>query len=368
MTIEDAAAEIDVAWFRARLPPGDAWTRLSAKELVVELFGFARSRAPVLLEFVEGPDPSADPEVRQQFELAVRAAEALRQDQLPELKPEEIEALHAFMHLVARPALPVREGQLPTSNLAWPVLESEGDMIARTIRGVGRLDSFDGVALGTGWLAAPGLLVTNKHVVAALCGVSVNFNPTWPQEMAQRLPGHNARWKAKPALCPRWDVRDLPSLDAAPTGRVRQVRATHPNLDIALLDVDCAVDLKGAELRLSAAPPELADGQQVYAVGYPGVANARLHPALAKLLFGDGDGKSVCKRVAPGLLHAVMNGRVEHDCTTLGGNSGSAVIDLSTHRVLGLHFQGSYGITNHAVPLWTLRNDPFFVGTGIEFA
>jgi endonuclease G len=39
-----------------------------------------------------------------------------------------------------------------------------------------------------------------------------------------------------------------------------------------------------------------------------------------------------------------------HDCSTLGGNSGSVLIDLATGRAIGLHFAGRFLEANYAVP------------------
>ena len=36
-------------------------------------------------------------------------------------------------------------------------------------------------------------------------------------------------------------------------------------------------------------------------------------------------------------------GYFTHDCTTLGGNSGSVVLDLTTGEAVGLHFAGANG-------------------------
>src|SRR5207302_83693 len=62
------------------------------------------------------------------------------------------------------------------------------------------------------------------------------------------------------------------------------------------------------------------------------------------------------KRLAPGL---VMEGgdrtEIRHDCTTLGGNSGSAVVDLNTGKAVGLHFAGLYRVANYAVPATVVR-------------
>src|SRR5262249_1497456 len=57
-----------------------------------------------------------------------------------------------------------------------------------------------------------------------------------------------------------------------------------------------------------------------------------------------------------------------HDASTLGGNSGSAVIDVETGQVLGLHFAGVYLDTNYAVPAWELGRDPRIVDLGVNFA
>lgn len=41
---------------------------------------------------------------------------------------------------------------------------------------------------------------------------------------------------------------------------------------------------------------------------------------------------------------------VTHDCTTLGGNSGSVAFDYTGGQAVGLHFGGSYLKANYAVP------------------
>jgi hypothetical protein len=76
------------------------------------------------------------------------------------------------------------------------------------------------------------------------------------------------------------------------------------------------------------------------------------------------------KRLQPGTIMARVTGRAEflHDCSTLGGNSGSCVILLEAHLVVGLHFGGRYLKGNRAVDLSALRGDPIFTGLSISFA
>jgi endonuclease G len=57
------------------------------------------------------------------------------------------------------------------------------------------------------------------------------------------------------------------------------------------------------------------------------------------------------KRLAPGQVMQVSGGQdlFAHDCTTLGGNSGSVVCDLETGQAVGLHFSGREEYANYAV-------------------
>jgi V8-like Glu-specific endopeptidase len=58
---------------------------------------------------------------------------------------------------------------------------------------------------------------------------------------------------------------------------------------------------------------------------------------------------------------------LEHDSSTLGGNSGSCVVDLETHQVIGLHFRGKYLESNTAVVLSKLINDPLVKKAKLPF-
>jgi hypothetical protein len=62
------------------------------------------------------------------------------------------------------------------------------------------------------------------------------------------------------------------------------------------------------------------------------------------------------KRIAPGLAGGLSRGWATHDCTTLGGNSGSVVVDMNKGEAVALHFAGLYMIENYAVPASTIRN------------
>jgi endonuclease G len=56
------------------------------------------------------------------------------------------------------------------------------------------------------------------------------------------------------------------------------------------------------------------------------------------------------KRLAPGQLTGSDSTALRHDCSTLGGNSGSVVLSLRTGEAVGLHFAGRFLVSNFAVP------------------
>jgi endonuclease G len=56
------------------------------------------------------------------------------------------------------------------------------------------------------------------------------------------------------------------------------------------------------------------------------------------------------KRLAPGQITGSQSTRLLHDCSTLGGNSGSAIVDLKSGQAVGLHFAGRFLEANFAVP------------------
>src|SRR6185295_8677450 len=85
----------------------------------------------------------------------------------------------------------------------------------------------------------------------------------------------------------------------------------------------------------------------VATIGYPARDSRVPDQDLVRSIFGDVYEK---KRLAPGQVMAVQSDEMEHDCSTLGGNSGSPVVRLSTGEVVGLHFSGVFMTANYAVP------------------
>ena len=98
---------------------------------------------------------------------------------------------------------------------------------------------------------------------------------------------------------------------------------------------------------LSLANKSVKAGQQIGVIGYPAKDSRNDAGIMAELFLNVYD----VKRFAPGevVLPGDDTWYMTHDATTLGGSSGSAVLDLATQKVVGLHFGGKFRQTNYAV-------------------
>jgi hypothetical protein len=154
--------------------------------------------------------------------------------------------------------------------------------------------------------------------------------------------------------------------------RIASVLYVDDEIDLALLRVE--FEPEGETPRLSElpsfwsrpAPVTLALTEPraarlpVYIIGCPDDDDTATPNELSTVFQDTFD----VKRLQPGHLTAILmahDDRVEidHDCSTLRGNSGSCVVDLETHQVIGLHVRGSRegpGETayNQAIGLWRL--------------
>jgi endonuclease G len=84
--------------------------------------------------------------------------------------------------------------------------------------------------------------------------------------------------------------------------------------------------------------------QMVAAIGYPFEDDR--NPLFVKAVYQD---KFGVKRGAVGEIVESQGHLVSHDCSTLGGNSGSPMMALDTGDVVGLHFTGEFMYRNDAI-------------------
>ncbi len=176
--------------------------------------------------------------------------------------------------------------------------------------------------LGTGFLVASDMLLTAAHVVD---GLSFSTGVLERGQAVADFAGYS-----------RTSGIDLRA--------VIEVIDVDLELDLALLSIE-AVDLHDASRpALLPAPLPPTPGKPIYVVGYP-LADPRNPSVFVDIIFGMDFG---IKRAAVGEIIAYDSMRFFHDCTTLGGNSGSPVIDLATGRVLGVHTSGRAMMRNEA--------------------
>jgi hypothetical protein len=217
---------------------------------------------------------------------------------------------------------------------------------------IGRIDvlGFPGNLdfVGTGWFIAADVVVTNRHVAQLIA----------QQEGARFFFSRGVAGDRISASLNTLHEFDNLTGDQERIFDLKEVlyieKISEPN-DIAFIRVARKID--GAKQGfISISESNLAVNASVVTIGYPAKAPKRIIPdqVLMKELYRD------CydvKRAAPGMIMAVeRNGSTEHDCLTLGGNSGSVLIDPKTGKAAGLHFAGLYKQANYAVPAAVLRD------------
>ena len=77
------------------------------------------------------------------------------------------------------------------------------------------------------------------------------------------------------------------------------------------------------------------EDQIVGAIGYAAWDGDRNDREVMDRIF---DGVYEVKRLHPGEIMSVQEGYLNHDCSTLGGNSGSAILDFQTGQAVALHY------------------------------
>jgi V8-like Glu-specific endopeptidase len=331
-----------------------------------------RVRADEALESNESADGASAASPGRQVGSAARAAQAealldgaqglekLAETPDADLTPAESFGVEAIILLVARPALLVQSGDFPGSGALppeWAHLDDHRASIRDSIARVGRIEvtghpDLDWV--GTGFLVADDVVMTNRHVAVEFArhdGTAFTF-----------LSGRTSRLDL---LEEAGNAMEMPF-------SVSEVIGIHDaeDVDLALLRVqptgDDGITGLPSPLEVTSAEPDDVIGRPVYVVGYPAWDGRRNEPEPMRRIFMD---VYNVKRLQPGTAtQAAAPTAIGHDCSTLGGNSGSPVFDLETHRVIALHYGGRYRMGNVAVPLWQLVGDPLLEAAGVNFA
>ena len=247
-----------------------------------------------------------------------------------------------------RPVLAIQDNRvtltfLGPSNEVWRErLEAARTVLGSVIPAVGRVEVDNHphyTWVGTGWLIAPQILVTNRHVA---------------REFGQR---GSSGFVFRAGLGGRTMQSTIDFLEEYERGSSHDFRvesilwiASVREPDVALLRLRSE---PGRPLpRPIAIAQSVADKSRVATIGYPAADSRIPDQDLVKRIFGDVYEK---KRLAPGEVTGSEGDDLLHDCTTLGGNSGSVLVDLATGEAVGLHYAGLYKQANYAVSAARLR-------------
>jgi len=254
-----------------------------------------------------------------------------------------------------------------------------------TLRSTGAISFNEGSGdsqVGSGFVIAPGIVVTNRHVALIFSGPGSRQSGQGRWQLRSRFDGQG---RIEAAI-------DFGKFDPSCTAGSRSFRITQvlhieeePGPDVALLQVE-ATNSEGQPLPppLPFVTPEdkprylqILDGLQetgsmpangrpdgrgesvefdVYVAGYPRKFNYNFTSQEEKIFHNIFD----VKRLSLGSLKSGsrLDADLLHDCQTLGGSSGSPVCELATGKVIGLHREGEFRVANYAVPLWAILERP----------
>jgi endonuclease G len=256
-----------------------------------------------------------------------------------------------------RPAFDIQNETYDTLPANWDPLNRQRKDIEPLIRGIGRLQLTGHPSytlVGTGFACGPNAILTNRHVAQIFIqGV----------ESGQQL-------SFLPGVSCAMDM--LAEVGSANTLRLdlTQPIAVSTLWDIALLRVE-ALPTGVNPLPLAGSAPDAISGGFAAIIGYPSYDPHESFADQANIFRGVFDRK----RLQPGKLNGCTDvpsfghnvNAVAHDCSTLGGNSGSALISVDIARVVGIHFSGITHLSNYAVPTWNLVADRAFTGQALNF-
>jgi hypothetical protein len=305
-----------------------------------------------------GGDPALLEQVRALAFTGKEAMDILATDESAAPHAEQLAALEAIVAFDGtRPSFLVKDDRIDFQS-SFNTASWENDLqgfvpgLALAAACVGRVE-LGTSHIGTAFLVAPTLAITNRHVAQAIARfeqTGIALRPDANLDFGREREGRAS-----------FDRRHIEAILFAGKEPIAGA-LDHRKLDLAVLRVAPST-LGGAAAERSLSIDHTLSGAFdsagiVATVGYPAAPGnyvpatlkSKYDDVLKKLLEGDGG----TKRFAPG-MPAVFDGdsgpekwTVAHDATTINGNSGSPVFMLNASgsarvALSGLHYGGNWG-------------------------
>jgi endonuclease G, mitochondrial len=208
-------------------------------------------------------------------------------------------------------------------------------LIEETIKGIGRIESDDEEITyeGTGWFIAEDVIITNRHIAESIMRIDYS-KIDLKTEYGGSLKNSTSEFKILERLYPK-SLNDKSDSDIA----FFKVETNGKKYNI----IKVAQDYKYRK------------DVMVVSVGYPRSSDMK-NGQYRNIALVVNESLNF-KNLSVGFIRedAKFNDSVfEHDCSTLEGNSGSAIIDITSGEVIGLHF-GEHGEYNGALTCNAIR-------------
>jgi endonuclease G len=266
-------------------------------------------------------------------------------DEIPETKVKSViheeqntvdedPVLESIILAYNRPSFIIKESLFdPSPSDTWKdVLTPHINNLSSKISAVGRIEMKNHVQLdwaGTGFLVDENIIVTNRHVANHFVDITPS-GYSWKINSRGRIVKGRIDFAEEHLIPLEIEIEFEEILYIEPI----------PGPDIALFRVNVDLDINPLELSSSYSGDDI-----IVTIGYPWKdtrVSFQIEDVMRRI-FGD---IYDVKRLAPGKILQADDPILRHDCTTVGGNSGSAILDLETGKVVAIHYSGDVSHNN----------------------
>ncbi|MCM3724589.1 serine protease [Neobacillus cucumis] len=252
--------------------------------------------------------------------------------------------MESIVRSVGRPVIKIIHNTfMPPISSEWSKkLTDNRKNIEDAILAVGRIEVRDlpGMDwLGTGWMVKENIVITNRHV-------ALEFAKGSGSEFVFRKNYRNVQIQARIDFREEYGLPDQLEFNIEKVLYIEEDDDTKP--DIAFLQVSSNSNPNSTLPRpINLSEESLLTTRDVVVIGYPSrdsrVGDLDEMDRLFESIYD-------VKRLSPGqAFPSDKDWIINHDCTTLGGNSGSVILDIETGKALGIHSGGHYMDKNYGV-------------------